>query len=240
MADIYQKLAIKCQSGWDKLIAEQNRIIEEYKQSGRKSELQEVIRDLHNSFKMRKPSIPNDLCYLEGIFREDYLHDMRLCQRWAQINRRMIVDLLLDYLINHDYISKRQENEAFESIHNYIDDDNLIRKGAISARLGERCVIPLNMRDGSLICVGKGNKDWNLSAPHGAGRMLSRSQAFKELSLDEFKRSMNGIYSETVTQATLDESPMVYKSAKEIMRNIQETVNVENIIKPIFNFKATE
>lgn len=240
VADIYQKLVIKCQSGWDKLIAEQNRIIEGYKQSGRKSELQEVIRDLHNSFKMRKPSIPNDLCYLEGMFREDYLHDMRLCQRWAQINRRMIVDLLLDYLINHDYISKRQENEAFESIHNYIDDDNLIRKGAISARLGERCVIPLNMRDGSLICVGKGNKDWNLSAPHGAGRVLNRSQAFKELSLDEFKQSMNGIYSETVTQATLDESPMVYKSAKEIMRNIQETVNVENIIKPIFNFKTTE
>ena len=127
-----------------------------------------------------------------------------------------------------------------DSDDNYIDDDNLIRKGAISARLGERCVIPLNMRDGSLICVGKGNKDWNLSAPHGAGRMLSRSQAFKELSLDEFKQSMNGIYSETITQATLDESPMVYKSAKEIMRNIQETVNVENIIKPIFNFKATE
>lgn len=125
-------------------------------------------------------------------------------------------------------------------MHNYISDDNLIRKGAISAQEGERCIIPLNMRDGSLLCIGKGNADWNCSAPHGAGRVMSRSKAFKELRLDDFKSSMEGIYSETISNDTLDEAPMVYKPMDEILANIQDTVRVENIIKPVFNFKAAE
>lgn len=243
VADIYQKLAVKCRSGWDELMKEQQRIIEEYKQAGRKNELQEVIRDLHCSFKMYKPSIPADLCFLGESFAEDYLYDMRICQQWAKINRRLIADLLLDFLIEQgcaDISAKGDSNVAFESVHNYIGDDNIIRKGAISARLGEKCIIPLNMRDGALICIGKGNEDWNYSAPHGAGRVMSRKQAFAQISLEEFSRSMEGIYSESITEETKDESPMVYKPKDEIMKNIQDTVSIVNIIKPIFNFKAAE
>lgn len=240
VAEIYQQLAVKNQLGWDKLLEEKERIIEEYKQTGRRNELQEVIRNLHSSFKTRKLTIPQDLCYVEGRFREDYLHDMRICQRWAQINRRLIVHLIMDFLTAERYVSAEKPHESFESIHNYIGDDNIIRKGAISARQGERCIIPLNMRDGSLICIGKGNEDWNYSAPHGAGRIMSRAQAFKEIEMDDFKRSMEGIYSETITENTRDESPMVYKPKDEIIQNIQNTVSIETIIRPIFNFKATE
>lgn len=238
VAEIYQKLAVKCQSGWAEMMEEQNRIIAEYKQMGRKNELQEVIRNLHNSFKMRKPAISAELSYLEGNFREDYLHDMRLCQQWAVINRKLIVDLLLDFLVQSGYVEVSYN--SFESVHNYIGDDNIIRKGAISAREGEKCIIPMNMRDGSLICIGKGNEDWNSSAPHGAGRAMSRSQAFKQINMTDFTQSMTGIYSETVTEATKDESPMVYKPMNEILGNITDTVDVVNIIKPIFNFKAAE
>lgn len=243
VAQIYQKLAVKCQSGWDKLLEEQNRLIDIYKQAGRKSELHGAIQQLHASFKMHTPPIPADLCYLEGGFREDYLHDMRLCQRWAQINRRMIADLIVSYFVKQGVIGTFTEEvrfRSFESVHNYISDENIIRKGAISAKQGERCIIPLNMRDGSLICVGKGNGEWNFSAPHGAGRVMSRSKAFKEISIEDFRQSMNGIYSETVSEDTKDESPMVYKPKDEIIRNIQGTVEIEKIIKPVFNFKAAE
>ena len=243
VAGIYQMLAVKCQSGWAEMIEEQNHLIAEYKQAGRKSELQEIIRNLHNSFKIRKLPVHPDLAYLEGNFREDYLHDMRLCQRWAMINRRLIADLILDFFTKNGYIDitdQGTQNWAFESVHNYIGDDHIIRKGAISAQKREMCIIPMNMRDGSLICLGKGNEDWNCSAPHGAGRVMSRSQAFKQISMKDFVQSMKGIYSETVTDATKDESPMVYKPMDEIIQNIRETVSTLRIIKPIFNFKAVE
>jgi len=238
VADIYQKLAVKCQSGWTEMMEEQNRIIAEYKQSGRKDELQDVIRKLHNSFKMCKPAVPTDLSYLEGEFREDYLHDMRLCQQWAAINRKLIVDLLLDFLVKEGYADVSEN--PFESVHNYIGNDNIIRKGAISAYKSEKCIIPMNMRDGSLICIGKGNVDWNYSAPHGAGRVMSRAQAFKQISMDDFIQSMQDIYSETVSENTKDESPMVYKPMDEIIGNITETVDIINVIKPVFNYKAAE
>lgn len=240
VADIYQKLAIKCQSGWDKLIEEKNRIIAEYKLAGRKNELQDVIRNLHNSFKTCKLTIPQDLCYLQGQFREDYLHDMHICQCWAQINRKLIVNLIMDFIVGKGVVSSEEHFRPFESVHNYIGNDNIIRKGVISARLGEKCIIPLNMRDGSLICIGKGNEDWSFSAPHGAGRIMSHSQAFKEISLEDFKKSMEDVYSETVTEYTKDESPMVYKSKREIMNNIKGTVDIETVIKPVFNFKAAD
>ena len=240
VAQIYQQLAVKCQSGWAELMEEQNRLIAAYKQAGRKDELQDVIRELHNSFKMRKPAIPADLSYLEGTYREDYLHDMRLCQQWAKINRRMITGLIMDYLITQGVTEKQDTGLLFESVHNYISDDNLIRKGAIAARTGEKCIIPLNMRDGSLICIGKGNEDWNSSAPHGAGRIMSRSQAFKEISIDDYARSMQNIYTECVNEDTKDESPMVYKPKEEIIQNISDTVSVVNVIKPVYNFKAAE
>ena len=240
VAQIYQKLAVKCQSGWGELIEEQNRLIAEYKQAGRKNELQDVIRQLHNSFKMRKPAIPPDLAFLEGGFRDDYLHDMRLCQQWAKINRRMIVGLIMDYLAGNGVAENYGAEQQFESVHNYIGDDNIIRKGAISAREGEKCIIPLNMRDGSLICIGKGNEDWNNSAPHGAGRIMSRSQAFRQISMDDYRLSMQGIYSESLSEETKDESPMVYKPKDEIIGNISDTVSIVNLIKPIYNFKAAE
>lgn len=243
VAQIYQKLAVKCQSGWADLMEEQNRLIAEYKATGRKDELQEVIRQLHNSFKMYKPTIPPDLSYLEGNYREDYLHDMRLCQYWAEINRRTLSGLLMDYLREQGHVETPEEDWAelaFESVHNYIGDDNIIRKGAIDAYAGEKCIIPLNMRDGSLICIGKGNADWNFSAPHGAGRILSRAEAFRCISLEEYRQSMQGIYSECLTEETKDESPMVYKPKEEIIGNIQQTVSVVNVIKPVFNFKAAE
>ncbi len=238
VADYYQKLAVKNQSGWDKLMEQQERMIEEYKAAGRRSELQEAIRNLHNSFKMQRPKMPDSLCYLEGRSKDDYLHDMRLCQKWAQINRSLIVDLLMDYLQSQGYI--KEILEGFESIHNYIGDDNIIRKGSISARQGEMCIIPMNMRDGSLICVGKGNEDWNYSAPHGSGRIMSRARAFKELTMDDFRKSMKGIYTESLSEQTLDEAPMVYKSSEEIIANIKDTVDIISIIKPVFNFKAAE
>ncbi|MDE6028309.1 MAG: RtcB family protein [Muribaculaceae bacterium] len=178
------------------------------------------------------PSLPADLCYVEGEKREEYLHDMRLCQRWAVLNRRLISLLLLRFFPNVEV------EDEWESIHNYISDDNIIRKGSISAAKNERCIIPLNMRDGSLLCTGKGNPDWNCSAPHGAGRVLSRSQAYKKITMDDFAASMQGIYSESVNDFTRDESPMVYKPAEEIIANIGETVSIDAIIRPIFNFKA--
>lgn len=243
VAQIYQKLAVKCQSGWAELMEEQNRLIAEYKAAGRKDELQDVIRELYNSFKMYKPTIPADLSYVEGVYREDYLHDMRLCQEWAKINRRLIVGLLMDYLKQQDCVQTPEETWqelAFESIHNYIGDDNIIRKGAIAAYSGQKCIIPLNMRDGSLICIGKGNEDWNFSAPHGAGRIMSRAQAFKTISLEDYRQSMQGIYSECLVEETKDESPIVYKQKDEIIGNIHDTVNIVNVIKPIYNFKAAE
>ena len=238
VAQIYQKLAVKCQSGWAELMEEQNRMIAEYKATGRKEELQDAIRQLHNSFKMHKSAIPPDLSYLEGVYREDYLHDMRLCQHWARMNRRLITNLIMDYFIQQGYIEVKPDDLAFESVHNYIGDDNIIRKGAIAAYEGQKCIIPLNMRDGSLICIGRGNAEWNCSAPHGAGRIMSRSQSFKSISMDDYRASMQGIYSECLSEETKDESPMVYKSKEEIIGNIHEAVDIVNVIKPVYNFKV--
>ena len=215
-------------------------MIAEYKATGRKNALQDAIRQLHNSFKMRKPTIPPDLSYLEGAYREDYLHDMRLCQHWAKMNRSLIAHLIMDYFISQGYVELMQNDLAFESVHNYIGDDNIIRKGAIAAYEGQKCIIPLNMRDGSLICIGKGNAEWNCSAPHGAGRVMSRSQAFKSISMDDYRASMLGIYSESLSEDTKDESPMVYKPKDEIIGNIRDTVSIVNVIKPVYNFKAAE
>ena len=156
------------------------------------------------------------------------------------MNRNLIANLIMDNFISKGYVELKQNDWAFESVHNYIGDDNIIRKGAIAAYEGQKCIIPLNMRDGSLICIGKGNADWNCSAPHGAGRIMSRSQAFKSISMDDYRASMQGIYSESLSEETKDESPMVYKPKDEIIGNIRDTVNVVNVIKPVYNFKAAE
>ena len=235
VADIYQTKAIKhLTDGADEFEETIKRIIEEYKASGRRSELQSVIKKMRKENKEAEPSLPAYLCYVEGEEREHYLHDMRLCQRWAVLNRKLISLLLLRFFPNV------KVNEEFESVHNYISYENVIRKGSISAVEGERCIIPLNMRDGSLLCTGKGNPDWNCSAPHGAGRVLSRTQAYEKITMEDFEASMQGIYSESVNDFTRDESPMVYKPAEEIIANIGDTVTIDAIIRPIFNFKASK
>lgn len=234
VANIYQEKAIKhLTDGVDDLELRIREIIEEYKAAGRRNELQDVIKKMRKEKQHTEPALPAELCYVEGETREHYLHDMRICQQWAVLNRKLISILLLKFFNGVEIKNK------FESVHNYISDDNIIRKGAISAAKGELCIIPLNMRDGSLICIGKGNIDWNCSAPHGAGRILSRSQAYKQITMENFKSSMNGIYSESINEFTRDEAPMVYKPAKAIIDNIEETVTIETVIRPIFNFKAT-
>lgn len=236
VAEIYQAKAVKhLTAGADEFEETTKRTIEEYKAAGRRSELQGVIKKMRKSMEGRLPAVRPDLCYLEGEGREHYLHDMRICQRWAVLNRKLIALLLVKF-----FGSQRLEAaHPWESVHNYISDDNIIRKGSISAAEGERCIIPLNMRDGSLLCTGKGNPDWNCSAPHGAGRVLSRTQAYEKITMEDFETSMQGIYSESVNDFTRDESPMVYKPAQEIIANIGDTVTVDTIIRPIFNFKAS-
>lgn len=235
VADIYQAKAVKhLTDGADEFEETIKRTIEEYKAAGHRSELQSVIKKMRKVHQDAEPNLPAALCYIEGENREHYLHDMRLCQRWAVLNRKLISLLLMRFFPGVEVM------EEFESIHNYISDDNIIRKGSISATAGERCIIPLNMRDGSLLCTGKGNTDWNCSAPHGAGRVLSRTQAYEEITLIEFEESMQGIYSESINDFTRDESPMAYKPASEIINNIGDTVAIDTIIHPIFNFKASK
>ncbi|WP_407375876.1 RtcB family protein [Methanobrevibacter sp.] len=173
-----------------------------------------------------------NLIYCEGKLFEDYLHDMKIMQSFAALNRKAIVETILS-----EY--KMDYSKSFTTIHNYIDMDKMIlRKGAVSADKNEVLIIPINMRDGSIICKGKGNADWNYSAPHGAGRLLSRSQAKRELSLEQYENAMNGIYTSSVSQSTLDESPMAYKPIENILNNINDTVKIVDIVKPVYNFKA--
>lgn len=246
VAEIYQAKAVKhLTDGADEFEETIRRTIEAYKAAGRRSELQGVIKKMRKQHQEAEPSLPSNLCYLQGEGREQYLHDMRLCQRWAVLNRKLISLLLMRFFFDKPKSGKADDFpevsvlEEFESVHNYISDDNIIRKGSISAASGERCIIPLNMRDGSLLCTGKGNPDWNCSAPHGAGRVLSRTQAYEKITMEDFEASMQGIYSESVNDFTRDESPMVYKPAEEIIANIGDTVTIDTIIRPIFNFKAS-
>lgn len=178
--------------------------------------------------------IPYELAYLEGQNLEDYLHDMAIMQNFASLNRRIIKEVILDGM-------KLKEEGCFSTIHNYIDiESGILRKGAVSAKQGEKLLIPINMRDGSLICTGIGNPDWNYSAPHGAGRLMSRKDAESSFTVSAFKKEMEGIYTTSVNSDTLDECPMAYKPMDEIINNISETVKIERIIKPIYNFKASE
>lgn len=239
VAELYQAHAVKHLSGGDELEEQIRRTIAEYKAAGRRTELQTVIKAMRQKFKPQELNIPSDLCYLEGEERQKYLTDMMLCQQWAKTNRKLIGKILLRFF------GEVKVQDAFESVHNYIDFSNdtasgLVRKGAIDAHAQKRCIIPLNMRDGSLICTGKGNPDWNNSAPHGAGRILSRTQAYEQITMEDFNASMEGIYSESINDFTRDESPMVYKPAKEIIANIEDTVWIDTIIRPVFNFKASK
>ena len=187
---------------------------------------------------MSLKELPKDLCYLTGKYREMYLHDMKICQEYASINRLQIAKEILIHYFQMDSISAIMQN-SFETIHNYISfEDNIVRKGAIRANKGEKVIIPINMRDGAIIAIGKGNSDWNNSAPHGAGRIMSRSKAKETFNLKEYKESMKDIYPTSVVEETIDEAPFVYKPMQEIIDHIQDTVQIQKIIKPIYNFKA--
>lgn len=243
VADYYQNLAVELCSGKEEMYKKKEKIIKTYKEQGKKSEIQEALKELEKEYKNNKPNLPKDLCYLENRYRDMYLHDMKICQEYASLNRLHIAK---EILMNYFQLTYGPEidyppimNNRFETIHNYISfEDNIVRKGAISAKKGEKVLIPINMRDGSIIAVGKGNKDWNQSAPHGAGRIMSRIKAKETFTLDEFEKSMKGIYTTSVSVETIDEAPFVYKPMQEIIDNIQDTVEIKKIIKPIYNFKA--
>ena len=217
-------------------------IIRTYKEQGKRTEIQKALKELEAEYKQNKPNLPNELCYLEGKYREMYLHDMKICQEYASENRLQIAKMILINYFDLIYIPDIYPpimHNSFETINNYISfEDNIVRKGAISAKKGEKVLIPINMRDGSIIAIGKGNEDWNNSAPHGAGRIMSRRKAKETFELDEFKKSMEGIYTTSVVEETIDEAPFVYKPMQEIIENIKDTVEIQKVIKPIYNFKA--
>ena len=239
VAEYYQNLAIEIMQGKDELYAKQEQLIAEYKAQGRRKEIQKAIKELHRKFNPNPLNIPKDLCYLTGKYREDYLHDMEICQHFASLNRYHIANTIVGDLFGADIAYWKLP--MFETIHNYIElGTNMVRKGAISAKAGEPLLIPINMRDGCILGKGKSNEDWNCSAPHGAGRIMSRSKAKEVVSLKEFEDSMRGIFTTSVGQSTIDEAPMVYKPMAEIVENIADTVEIVKIIKPIYNFKASE
>lgn len=235
VAEYYQSLAYELMCGKDKLFEQQNEMIERYKAEGRRSEIQSAIKALHRDFQAQECDTPRELCYLTGEYREMYLHDMRICQEFASLNRVTIAQIIL----GEAFGMQLSDCPHFETIHNYIDmESNIVRKGAVSAKKGEKLLIPINMRDGSLICVGKGDPEWNCSAPHGAGRLFSRGTAKEKFTLDEFQNSMEGIFSTSVHLSTIDECPMAYKSMEDIVDNITPTAEIIRVIKPVYNFKA--
>ncbi|MEI3357030.1 MAG: RtcB family protein [Clostridia bacterium] len=242
VADYYQNLAIELCSGKEEMYKKKEEIIKKYKEQGRKSEIQQALKELEKEYKNNKPNLPKELCYLEGKHREMYLHDMKICQEYASLNRLQIAKQIIINYYKLTYIPEMYPpimQNSFETIHNYISfEDNIVRKGAIRANKNEKVLIPINMRDGSIIAVGKGNQDWNCSAPHGAGRIMSRTKAKERFKLEEFKQSMKDVYSTSVVEETIDESPMVYKSMQEIIENTKDTIEIQKTIRPIYNFKA--
>lgn len=237
VAEHYQKMAYDILRGADKLFEEQAKLIAEYKAAHRKKEIEGAIKELKKNFKAKWTDVPKDLCYLTGEYREMYLHDMKICQEFATKNRLQIAETILGGLFGKALC----DFSHFQTIHNYIDhESNTVRKGAVSAKAGEKLLIPINMRDGSLICIGKGNEEWNCSAPHGAGRLFSRGSAKENFTLEEFEKSMEGIFTTSVSNDTLDESPMAYKNMEDIVNNITPTAEIIKRIIPTYNFKAGE
>lgn len=229
VADYYQKegLHALCGNAKHQIAA----AIEQLKTAGRFQEIQSTINALN---KQNHINLPKDLAYLEGELFADYIHDMKIIQRFAALNRQAMTEVILREM-------GLTEVERFTTIHNYIDTDEMIlRKGAVSAKAGEKLLIPINMRDGSLVCIGKGNPNWNFSAPHGAGRLMSRAAALRQLSMEEYEAEMSNVFSTCVVKNTLDESPMAYKSIDEIVSQLTPTAEIVEHIRPVYNFKASE
>lgn len=228
VANYYQEEAYRWLNGCSE--KDKDELIARLKAEGKEKQIQKELKKMKN---VKCTNVPKPLAYTQGELFEQYIHDMKLVQEYAILNRNAMMDDIVKEMGLHI-------KDHFTTVHNYIDTENMIlRKGAVSAQNGEVLLIPINMRDGSLICTGKGNPDWNYSAPHGAGRILSRGEARSTLTLSEFKKQMEGIYSTSVSRDTIDESPMAYKSMDDIVSNIGDTVNVDSIIKPIYNFKAS-
>ena len=208
--------------------------IAQLKAEGREKEIQNELARVREQI---ITDVPKELAYVSGGLFDDYINDMKITQHFALINRKAMMSIILGELkIPEDAVFER-----FSTIHNYIDTDAMIlRKGAVSAKSGEKLIIPINMRDGSLICEGLGNPDWNYSAPHGAGRIMSRAKAFATLKMGDYEKSMRGIYSTSVNEKTIDESPMAYKNMDDIVANIGPTAKILKTIKPVYNYKAAE
>ena len=232
VAEYYQQLAVELNQGREDYFKKRDALIAEYKAAGRRGEIQAALKELRWN---EKPlTVPEDLCYVYGTYLEDYLHDVEICQQFARRNREMIAEILLSR-------SGLSGGEAFHTVHNYIDTQEMIlRKGAIAAHKGEKVLIPINMRDGSVLAIGRGNPDWNYSAPHGAGRLMSRNTARQTLDMAAYENAMQGIYTTSVNPATLDEAPMAYKSLEDIIGVIQDSVDVVDVMKPVYNFKAAD
>lgn len=232
VAEYYQNLAVQLNQGREAYFKKRDALIAEYKATGRRKEIQAALKALQ--WEDQPLTVPEDLCYLYGEYLQDYLHDVEICQQFARRNRELIADILMAR-------SGLTGDEAFHTIHNYIDTDEMIlRKGAIAAHKGEKVLIPINMRDGSVLAMGKGNPDWNYSAPHGAGRIMSRGTAREALSMDDYRTAMAGIYSTSINPSTIDEAPMAYKSLEDIIGIIGDSVDIIDIMKPIYNFKASD
>ena len=233
VAQYYQRLATNLDRGYDTYLEKRDEIIRTYKEQGRKSEIQTALKELHWQVYESETSMPDDLCYVSEKYLEEYLYDVEICQNFAKRNRELMAEIILERI-------GMTSLEAFHTIHNYIDvDEMILRKGAIAAHSGEKALIPINMRDGSVLAVGKGNPEWNYSAPHGAGRLMSRTAAKNNLSLDEYKEMMKGVYSTSINESTLDEAPMAYKRLEDIIDVIKESVDIIEVMKPIYNFKAS-
>jgi len=234
VADIYQQLAIDLHKGKEDFFKQREEIIKTYKEAGRRGEIQNALKELQKNYETKELDAPIDLCWLYGSFLENYLHDVEICQRFAKRNRELIAEIILNR-------TGMIAEEAFHTIHNYIDvDEMILRKGAIAAHEGEKVLIPINMRDGSVIALGKGNPEWNYSAPHGAGRVMSRTKAKATLSMEEYKATMEGIYTTSVNEHTLDEAPMAYKSLNDIIGVIRDSVEIIDVMRPVYNFKASD
>ena len=234
VAEIYQQLAVDLHMGKDDYFRKREEIIRTFKEAGRRTEIQAALKALEHEFKTQDLDAPNDICWLWGSYLEDYLHDVEICQRFARRSREKMAEIILER-------TGMAALEAFHTIHNYIDTEEMIlRKGAIAAHEGEKVLIPINMRDGSVLAIGRGNPEWNFSAPHGAGRIMSRTAAKNTLDMAAYEESMKGIYTTSVNLKTLDEAPMAYKSLEDIIDVIRDSVDIIDIMKPVYNFKASD
>jgi len=241
VAEYYQDLAIELACGKDDYLEKRNSIINEYKRLGRQDKIQNALTELKHEYESKKTTMPHDLCFLYGKHLDDYLHDVEICQEFAKTNRELIAKIILERTHNDYGLECMVNGNGFHTIHNYIDvNEMILRKGAIAAHDWEVVVIPINMRDGSIVAVGRGNPEWNFSAPHGAGRIMSRKKAKETINLEEYERSMSGIYTTSINEGTLDEAPMAYKSIDDIIDVIRESVMIMDVMKPVYNFKASE